>query len=315
MKESLFIIKNQKTWQELEDILKTYTSKTKKPQDNDKLHRLFFLYQSVCGHLSIARTRYGNTGTVEYLNNLVARAHQAIYVSRPRSLSGMFHFLIKGFPALIKKEYPLLLISAGIFVLSFLFSFLTVLYWEDYALTFVPAEYANAVRNSDGSAAGFNYAIASVVIFTNNIKVGIMAFAFGITFGAGTVYVLAKNGMLLGALAAVSVNAGTGFAFWSLILPHGVPELFCIFVCGAAGLAIARSMIFPGLNSRRKSFASGGKKALMMLLGTIPLFILAGLTEGYFTPLPIDPLFKYIAALAWFIVLLLYICLGKEKSM
>ena len=222
--------------------------------------------------------------------------------------------MFRGFPSLIKKEYPLFLISTGIFILSFLFSFLMVLYREDYAPSFVPVEYINAIRNSEPGSASINYAIFSVAIFTNNIRVGITAFALGITFGAGTVYVLAKNGMLLGALSAVAVNAGTSFTYWSLILPHGVPELFCIFVCGAAGLVIARSMIFPGINSRRRSFSEGGKKALMMLLGTIPLFILAGLTEGYFTPLPIDPLFKYMVALVWLVVLLLYIFVGKEKK-
>jgi len=314
MKESLFISNNQKTWQELEDILKSCNSKAKKPEDIDKLHRLFYLYQLACGHLSIARTRYGNTGTAEYLNNLVARAHQAIYVTKPKSFSGLLRFLAKGFPALLRNEHPMFLISTGIFILSFLFSFLTVLYLEDYALTFVPAEYADAIRNSDGSVAAINNAIASVAIFTNNISVGITAFALGITFGVGTVYVLAKNGMLLGALSAIAVNAGTGFTFWSLILPHGVPELFCIFVCGAAGLTIARSIIFPGIDSRRKSFSTGGKKALMMLLGTIPLFVLAGLTEGYFTPLPIDPLYKYLASLIWLLVLCLYIFAGKKEK-
>lgn len=314
MKESLFISSNQKTWQELEDILKNYTSKSRKPEDNDRLHRLFYLYQTVCGHLSIARTRYGNTSTVEYLNNLTARAYQAIYSSKPKSFSGLFKFLLKGFPSLIRQECHIFFMSASIFLLSFLFSFLTVLYREDYALSFIPAEYADAIKNSGAGTVAFNNAIASVAIFTNNIRVGITAFALGITFGLGTIYVLASNGMLLGALSAVAVNAGKDYTYWSLILPHGVPELFCIFVCGAAGLTIAKSMIFPGLDSRRKSFSSGGKKALMMLLGTLPLFILAGLTEGYFTPLPIDPLWKYAAAVAWLVVLLVYIFLGQEKN-
>ncbi len=314
MKESLFISNNQKTWQELEDILKNYSSRKKKPEDNDRLHRLFYLYQTTCGHLSIARTRYGNTGTAEYLNNLVARAHQAIYVSRPKGIAGIFRFLLKGFPSLLKKEFLLFLVSTGIFVLSFMFSYLMVLYQEDYALSFVPAEYVDAIKNSEPGAASVNYAVFSVAIFTNNIQVGITAFALGITFGIGTVYVLVKNGMLLGALAAVVANAGSGYEFWSLILPHGVPELFCIFVCGAAGLLIARSMIFPGLHSRRRSFSYGGKRALKMLLGSIPLFILAGLTEGYFTPLPIDPLYKYIVSVVWLVILVVYILLGKEKK-
>jgi uncharacterized membrane protein SpoIIM required for sporulation len=309
MREVLFINTNQKTWTELEEAIKSFSSKTKKNTDNDTLHRLFFLYQTVCGHLSIARTRYGNTDTVEYLNSLVARAHQVIYVSKPKKISKIINFFFREYPIMLKKELPTFLISTGIFILSFLLSFLIVLLREDYALSFVPVEYADAIRNSDGSAASFNYSIASVAIFTNNIRVGITAFALGITFGIGTVYVLVKNGVLLGALSAVAVNAGIGYTYWSLIIPHGIPELFCIFVCGAAGLVIAKSIVFPGIYSRRKSFILGGKKSLMLFLGTIPLFILAGLTEGYFTPLPIDPLWKYIVAIVWLIILLIYILL------
>ena len=315
MKEALFISTNQKTWSELEEIIKVFNYKSAKSADNDKLHRLFLLYQTASGHLSIARTRYGNTSTVEYLNSLVTRAHQIIYVSKPKKASKVFGFIFKDYPILLKKDFPLFLISAGVFLLSFLLSFLIVLLREDYALSFVPVEYAEAIRGSNGAAAAFNYSIASVAIFTNNIKVGIAAFALGITFGVGSVYVLVKNGMLLGALSAIAVNAGLGYSYWSLILPHGIPELFCIFVCGAAGLVMAKSMLFPGLNSRRKSFSQGGKKALLLFLGTIPLFILAGLTEGYFTPLPIEPLWKYIGAIIWLIILLMYIILPKEKSL
>lgn len=312
MTESYFIHTHQKTWQELEDILKHPPSKRNQRADMDSLHRLLFLYQSVCGHLSIARTRYGSTSTVEYLNSLVVRAHQVIYVSKPNSLSKILHFLVHGFPTMLRKESLLFFISTGLFTLSFLFSFFFTILRPDYALSFVPAQYVEAIQNGVEGSVDFNYSIASVAIFTNNIQVGILAFTLGITLGVGTVYVLVTNGFMLGTLAALSINSGSGYIFWALIVPHGVPELFCIFVCGGAGLLIARSMLFPGLLSRRESFVKGGKKALFLLLGTIPLFVLAGLTEGYFTPLPIDPLWKYIVSVVWLFILLIYI-LAKRK--
>ncbi|NLN65377.1 MAG: stage II sporulation protein M [Clostridiaceae bacterium] len=314
MNEAYFIHVHQKTWYELEDILKRLPAKKKKEQDPEMLHQLLFLYQSVCGHLSIARTRYGNTSTAEYLNNLVTRAHQAIYISKPNSFSKIIRFFTQGFPDLLKKEAVILLISTGIFAFGFLFSFFFTLAREDYALTFVPAEYAESMKEGVGDTSGINYSVASVAIFTNNIQVGINAFALGITFGIGTVYILAYNGMMLGALAALAINNGSGYIFWSLIVPHGVPELFCIFICGAAGLIIARSMLFPGLLSRRRSFIKGGKKAIYLLLGTIPLFILAGLTEGYFTPLPIHPLWKYIVSVVWSILLFAYVFIKRKDA-
>ncbi len=313
MNEAHFINVHHNTWNELEDAMKHLSVKAKNINDLDKLHHLLFLYQTVCGHLSVARTRYGNTATVEYLNSLVTRAHQTIYITKPNNVKRIARFFLQEFPGMLKAEYKLFMISTGIFIVGFLFSFLFTLYREDYALSFVPAEYVNALRDNNNNqfVSDFNYSVASVAIFTNNIKVGILAFAFGITFGTGTVYVLAQNGMMMGALSALAVNSGMSYTFWSLIVPHGVPELFCIFVCGAAGLIIARSMLFPGIHSRRKSFAMGSKKALLLLIGTIPLFVLAGLTEGYITPLPINPLYKYAISLLWFIVLLIYLSLRK----
>jgi len=315
MNENNFIKTHRKTWQELEDLLKHGNFKTTDAARQDRLHHLLFLYQTVSGHLSIARTRYGDTNTVEYLNGLVARAHQAIFVSRTKSLSKIIRFFTRGFPEQLRKASLLFFISAGIFIFSFLFSFAVTIYRDDYALSFIPEEYMNSLNeNSIGSNTNLNYSIASVVIFTNNIQVGILAFALGITFGIGTVYVLVQNGFLLGALSAAAVNRGMGYIFWSLILPHGVPELFCVFVCGAAGLLIARSIIFPGLRSRRRSFAAVGKEALFLLLGTIPLFVLAGITEGYFTPLPINPLWKYAVSLLWLAALILYLFAGRKKA-
>lgn len=314
MNEAFFISMHKETWRELEDTLKRLPSKARNGKDQERLHRLLFLYQSVCGHLSIARTRYGSTATTEYLNNLVTKAHQAIYVTKPDSISRIFRFFMHGFPSLIKKEAFLFFISTGIFIFSFLFSFFITMYQEDYALSFVPSEYVDALKDNGSESVSINYSVASVFIFTNNIRVGIIAFALGITFGAGTVYVLANNGMLLGAVAAIATNYGYGYNFWSLILPHGIPELFCIFVCGAAGLKIAKSMLFPGILSRRRSFALGGKRALSLLLGTLPLFVLAGLTEGYFTPLPIDPLWKYAVSIVWLAVLLVYIVIRRNKT-
>ena len=73
-------------------------------------------------------------------------------------------------------------------------------------------------------------------------------------------------------------------------------------------------MLFPGVLSRRRSFVAGGKNALSLLLGTMPLFVLAGLTEGYFTPLPIDPLWKYAVSVVWFAILLAYIFIRRKKT-
>jgi uncharacterized membrane protein SpoIIM required for sporulation len=118
----------------------------------------------------------------------------------------------------------------------------------------------------------------------NNIKVGIMAFGLGITLGVGTALVLFQNGITLGALAAKYHQAGLAYPFWALILPHGVVEFLAIFICGAAGFALGWPLVAPGELTRSEALAAGGRRAIVLLVGSVPLFIFAATIEGWITP-------------------------------
>jgi hypothetical protein len=43
------------------------------------------------------------------------------------------------------------------------------------------------------------------------------------------------------------------------------------------------------------------------------LFVLAGITEGYFTPLPINALWKYAVSLLWLAALFLYLFVRRKS--
>src|SRR5699024_2311035 len=111
-----------------------------------------------------------------------------------------------------------------------------------------------------------------------------LAFAGGITFGLLTVYVLIYNGLLIGALAAVFWNDGKSYVFWAFILPHGVIELIAIFVAGGAGLLMGYILFVPGPYSRVSHLKTEAKRSVLLMLGTVPIFIIAGIIEGFITP-------------------------------
>jgi len=73
-------------------------------------------------------------------------------------------------------------------------------------------------------------------IFTNNIAVTFYAFSGGLLLGIGTVYVLLQFGVLVGVVAGLAVGSGNGRVFFELVTAHGVLELSCIIVAGAAGV-------------------------------------------------------------------------------
>ena len=111
-----------------------------------------------------------------------------------------------------------------------------------------------------GSADGqVNSSVMSASIMTNNIKVGILAFAGGVTFGLLTVYVLIYNGILVGALAGLFFHHGKSYEFWAYIVPHGMIELTAIFIAGGAGLLMGYKLFVPGQVFQRLSIKDTGE--------------------------------------------------------
>jgi uncharacterized membrane protein SpoIIM required for sporulation len=140
--------------------------------------------------------------------------------------------------------------------------------------------------------------VGSSSIMTNNIKVTFSAFAFGALLGIGTLLVLLFNGASIGAVLALVYRAGYGNDLVTFMVGHGVIELSCIFICGGAGLLIGSAMLMPGDLSLGDSLKYRGMEAIKLVIGCVPLLVVAGTIEGFISPAPINPLIKYgIAAL------------------
>ncbi len=99
-----------------------------------------------------------------------------------------------------------------------------------------------------------------------------------------TLGLLAYNGILLGTLAGLTIGTGNFGVFVRYVAPHGMLELSCIAVAGAAGLRLARAVLEPGVRSRAQALRDEATPAVALVLGTAPWLVLAGLTEGFVTP-------------------------------
>jgi uncharacterized membrane protein SpoIIM required for sporulation len=119
-----------------------------------------------------------------------------------------------------------------------------------------------------------------------------------LTYGVGTSALLFYNGVPLGALAVEDHQAGRGLFFWAWILPHGIPEITEIIIAGAAGLILARGLWLPGRRRRRDALRIEARRAAELLLGGIPLLILAGIIEGTVSQVH-EPKIQYETKLAF----------------
>ena len=70
---------------------------------------------------------------------------------------------------------------------------------------------------------------------------------------------------------------------FKVVMLHGTLELSAIVIAGAAGFVMGNSILFPGTYSRMASFKKGAIKGLKIVMGLMPVFILAGFIEGFFT--------------------------------
>lgn len=132
--------------------------------------------------------------------------------------------------------------------------------------------------------------ILSVSILANNIVVSVLAFCAGIFLGLGTLYLIAMNGLMLGAAFAFVHQHGLARALFEFIIAHGPVELSVICIAGAAGVTLGESIIRPTLDSRRDSFQACAHRVAPALLLCAVLLVGCGFIEGFVSPDPTFPL-------------------------
>jgi uncharacterized membrane protein SpoIIM required for sporulation len=304
LKEEQFIKTNTNTWRELEGFSIAINKKGVKSLPSNEVKKFLSTFRLCSHHLAYARTHYPDSSVVNYLNSLISKCHSHIYAVKRTSPSQLFKYIGYEFPTLLKEHKWFVLSSFAFFAFGVLLSLILVLGNTDNANIFLPAAMIESVKSGTAGGGGqWNYPLMSSYIMFNNISVSLRAFVFGITLGLGTIYVLFMNGALLGALTALMYMYGNPKHYWSLILPHGVIELTAIFISGAAGLIIAKSMLLPGEFTRKHSLINGAKKAVSLVMGVIFMLVIAGIIEGFFTPLDISENVKLVFAAVTAIIL------------
>ncbi|HEY4094772.1 MAG TPA: stage II sporulation protein M [Baekduia sp.] len=243
------------------------------------------LYRSATADLALARRLFPGDPLTGRLEALVARARQTVYadVGTRRSPKA---FVTAGYWRLVRERRVALAVAAALFVGGLLFAFVWGILDPDAAAGLVPGAYidgADPPRGDRGLTTGQSAAFSSQ-IFTNNIQVTFLSFGAGLLFAVGGGLLLAYNGLIIGAVFGVAAANGNLDQVLRLVVAHGVLELSCIVVAGAAGLQMGWALIDPGPHTRRAALAAQARPAIAVVLGSAPWLVVAGLVEGYVSP-------------------------------
>jgi uncharacterized membrane protein SpoIIM required for sporulation len=157
--------------------------------------------------------------------------------------------------------------------------------------------------------------IGSSFIMQNNIRVMIRDFAYGALFGIGTLYGISFFGANTGSILALVYRAGYGNDLVTFMAGHGVIELSCAFITGGAGLLVGSALLIPGNLSRADALKVRGLDAIRLVVGCLPLLVIAAIIEGFISPAPISPLVKFSIAVLTGVALYAYLLLaGREEE-
>jgi len=280
MRLDRFIAARSPDWHELELLLREGGRRPER-LGPERLLRLGALYRASAADLARLRRHAPRAPETARLELLVRQGRQAVYDARTRRRS-VIRFFVTDYWRLIAERRKALLVA---FVLLFGSAALAAL-WGVHdpaaATGVVPPAFRPALQPGHpwhDMSASQQTAFTSEV-FTNNIQVTLVAFAGGMTGGIATALALLYNGLLLGVIGGLMGQAGNGVGFVDLVTAHGVLELSCILVGGAAGLSLGWSIISPGLRTRGVSLQREAVECLLLVVGTAPWLIVAGIVEG-----------------------------------
>ncbi len=281
MREAAFAKQNKDKWLRFENVLRNNVQ-----TDPDELSAL---YIEITDHLSYAQTFYPNSNTLRYLNGLSALAHQKIYKTKRENRRRFITFYTQEFPLFFSQYHKQLLIAFLTFALFSIIGAYSSATDGGFVRLILGDAYVNmTLENIDkGDPMAVYKEMGQMNMFLgitiNNIWVSVNAFVWGLLLGLGTLFIMMRNAIMLGAFQYFFYDQGLLWESARTIWIHGTIEISVIIIAGCAGLVLGKGILFPGTYSRLQSFIRGFKDGLKILISTVPFFIAAGFLEGFVT--------------------------------
>lgn len=279
-------------WERLELLLARSGRRGLRALDAQELFETGKLYRWVTSDLAYAQGHGYDAELQHYLNRLTARAHALVYGTTVETGRARFaRFFTHTFPDEFRKSWPYIAACAAITVAWAVVSWVVVNAnpANAYALlpdAIVPSHITKSLHDSNFAFSPEFSAGMSAFIITNNIRVAVLAFAGGIvTLGLFTIYELTLTGLMIGGLGALFARAGFGADYWATIAPHGFIEITAIQIAAAGGLLLAGGVLNPGRLRRQDAIAQNGSRAGVLIAGVTAMLCVAGIIEGFFSPL------------------------------
>ena len=239
--------------------------------------------------LSYAKTFYPGSRVTGYINALATKIYLGIYQARREDKALLLHFWKYQVPLTVYKHRRVMLFSFFIFFLFYTVGYFTArqdpaFIREVFGNAYVDETEENIARgNPFGIYQGGDPFYMWLGIMINNIIVSFMYFGKGLVLGIFSLIELGKESMRVGVFHYLFAAKGQAVGFVLAVLIHGMLELSAIVLSCGAGVVMGISWLFPGTQSRLTAFKQGVKDGVKIVVGLVPVLVLAAFFEGFVT--------------------------------
>lgn len=281
MKEALFIYQNVEKWKSYEDELNHIAQQTP--------DRLADIYIDVTNDLSFVRTNYPYSKIEAYLNGLSSQIHQFMHEKRKMKFSRILDFWKYDLPKSMYECRRELLISFIVFAVAVFVGAFSSANDEGYVRLILGNRYVDMtlenIANDDPMAVYKDEYKSDMfwAIALNNVRVSLITFMYGLFTSIGPAYILLRNGVMVGSFQYFFLEYGLFWDSFLTIWLHGTLEMSELVLAGCAGIVMGNGWLFPGSYSRIESFKRSARRGIKIIIGGIPITLLAAVIESYLT--------------------------------
>lgn len=292
MKVAVLLREREQNWAEL-DRLCTEIRAIGGVKDPSKVNRFSALYRAACADLALADAYQLPPQKIEFLQSLVARAHNRLYRSKKFAWRTWLEVILFRTPKLIFSDKCVHLAFFIWLSLSVVASYLAYddTIWPGFAEQIMGLGQIQQMEASFGSydtrSWGENVFMAGYYI-RNNAGIGLQCFASGVLVLPG-LFILAQNAIQIGAAFGLMFRpdmAHAGANFKDFVTAHGPFEITAIMLSAGAGLRLGVSWLTTQKWGRLSALLIAGRRAFPIIMCAVVLFCIAALIEGFISPIP-----------------------------
>ncbi|MGH8103835.1 MAG: stage II sporulation protein M [bacterium] len=280
-----FSKRHAKAWDRFADLLRKVERRNLAALSYNEIKELSYLYRSVAADLASASGHFPHSQLHDQLNQLLGRAHSFLYQPPKPAPVSILHFYAVEFPRVFRKNLKYFLFATALSLAAAAFAYTYAIMYPKAVQDKYPEIQVHIERKQMWTRGIIRVSPeASSAIATNNISVTFVTFAGGATFGVLTLFELILNGMMLGFIIGLIQKGHFMLPFFSFVTGHGVIELSAIFMAGGAGLMLPDAFLNCGELPRLESLKRKGLEAVKIILGTVPVLLIAATVEGFISP-------------------------------